>query len=68
MQKQTDLRNLLRYLEQKLPELAQSGNGWQIEIHGKGSSVQVRTSEITQFQAEPMKPPEERRWPTAHQK
>ena len=61
MQKQLDLRNLIRFLEQKLPELAQSGNGWQIEIHGKGSSVQVKTSEVTQFQAGAAKPLEERR-------
>ncbi len=61
MQKQLNLRNLILFLEQKLPELAQSGNGWQIEIHGKGSSVQVKTSEVTQFQTEPMKSLEERR-------
>lgn len=61
MQKLHDLSALLRYLEQRLPELARSGNGWQIEIHGKGRSVQVKTSEITQFQAEPAKVLEERR-------
>lgn len=61
MPKLHDLSALLRYLEKKLPELAQSGNGWQIEIHGKGSSVQVKTSEVTQFQSGPLKRLEERR-------
>ena len=56
-----DLSALLRYLEQKVPQLARSGNGWQIEIHGKGNSVQVKTSEVTQFHSAPLKRLEERR-------
>lgn len=56
-----DLRELITYLERKLGEYAQTDHGWQVEIHGKGKSVQVKTSEIVQFSAQRAKPLEERR-------
>lgn len=51
---------LLDYLRERLPALMASGKSFQIEIHGKGSSVQVKESEFVQFSLQP-KPLEERR-------
>ncbi|GIV73555.1 hypothetical protein [Caldilinea sp.] len=58
---QGELQDVLRYLERRLVELARSSHAWQVEIHGKGRSVQVKVSEITQFQAERETLLEERR-------
>jgi hypothetical protein len=56
-----DLDNLLSHLRRKLsPFVGKSETPWQVEIHGKGSSIQVRLTEVTHL-VECRGPLEERR-------
>ena len=42
-----DLHNLLAHLKRKLSKFVGSGDmPWQVEIHGKGSSIQVKVTEV----------------------
>lgn len=45
------VEEVLAVLAQKLPALIRSGQGWQIEIHGKGGSVQIKVSDTTLLQS-----------------
>ncbi len=40
------LDKLLCTLRQRIMTLAQTGAPWQVELHGKGASVQVKVTEI----------------------
>ncbi len=44
---------LLRLLVPELPRWIASGIGWQLEVHGKGTSVSIRVSSVQNLSLQP---------------
>ena len=45
-----DLESLLLHLRKKLSKFVGRDVAWQMEVHGKGSSVQIRVTEIANLE------------------
>jgi hypothetical protein len=44
------LADLIQHLCRRIPELQRTNQGWSIELHGKGATVQMKETVTQQYQ------------------
>jgi hypothetical protein len=47
------IQQVVEQLKSELPDLMNSGQSWQAELHGKGKSIRFKISRIVHFPKQP---------------